>query len=464
MAVGPKTRREIEIDAPPERLWTAVATEDGYARWSCARAEAYEVVLEPRVGGRYQEHGTSRGTAWTGIGRVIAYDPPTRMAFTFRVQRADGTLLPELAVTILLVDLGGRTRVVLEHTDLNQLSHISDGALLRSFEERWIGGLEDLYAIVAQEVLPALGHLLIYQAVEIQAPAERVWHYLATEEGRRARLRLSYPQEHRAREVFEARAGGRWESAGISAHSGDPYRQFGRVVIYEPPRHLAFTLQEEGWPAETLVTYRLTELSAKTRVTLVHSGFERLPAERRERARKAYEIGRFKGLERLRDLVEGRDVEVQYPISIRKEIELDAAIDTVWRYVGTEEGSRRRHAVESIPGSIEYHDEVLEATVGGRYELRGAFHGRSFQIHGRVVAYDPPRLLAMTWREADWPVDTLVTFRLTEAAGGKTTLVVIHAGFEHLPPESRGRTAREYDVGRQRGLEALGRLLAEIGQ
>lgn|GEM_PF-2500106 len=283
---------------------------------------------------------------------------------------------------------------------------------------------------------------------------------LATQAGRCEFWRFSYPPDHTQKEEFEEKAGGHWESAGISAYSGDRYRQFGRILVYDPPHRLVFTLQEEGWPAETTVTYRLVEHHGKTRVTLVHSGFERLPVERRERARTAYEIGRFKGLERLRDFVEGRPVEVQYPISVRKEIDPDAAISRVWWYVASQEGSLRRHAAENRPGIVEYHSEVLEPRVGGRYELSGLFYGQAFQITGRVVAWDPPHLLALTWREAYWSVDTLVTFRLVEVSAEKTRLIVIHNGFEHLPREIRDREAKEYDEGRRRGLEVLVRLLA----
>jgi|GEM_PF-5679086 len=44
--------KEIEIDAPPERVWPFVATAAGYRRWSCTPADPYDVVLEERIGGR----------------------------------------------------------------------------------------------------------------------------------------------------------------------------------------------------------------------------------------------------------------------------------------------------------------------------------------------------------------------------------------------------------------------------
>jgi uncharacterized protein YndB with AHSA1/START domain len=454
-------RKEIDIEAPPERVWPYVATQDGCRRWLCNVAEVFDLMLEPRPGGRYEDHMVVKGKTYRSTGEVVTYDPPRQFTYRYRSLLADGSFGPPNTVTITLVPHGPHTRVLLEETGFEQQPEEIRRRYFESNDQGWAASMEDLRAIMVQEVLPALGHLLICQTIEINAPVDRVWRYLATEEGRRERLRLSYPDSHTQRETFEAREGGRWESSGISAHSGDPYRQFGRILTYDAPRRLIFTLQEDGWPAETTVTYQLTEYYGKTRVTLIHSGFEQLPAERRERTRKAYEIGRFKGLERLRDMIEGRAVEVQYPIHIRKEIDLDASIDRVWWYVGTQEGSLRRHAAERVPGETEYQSEVLEPRVGGRYELRGIFQGRPFLIHGQVVAYDPPHGLALTWREEGWPVDTLVTFRLTATAPGKTRLVVIHNGFEHLPPEIRERAVREYEQGRQRGLEAVHRLLAE---
>jgi len=453
-------RKEIEIDAPPDRVWPYVATQAGYTRWSCTVADVYDVVLEERVGGAYREHGVAKGDEWTNVGRILTYDPPRALAFMFQSQRSDGSLSPEMTVTITLMDLGRRTRVLLEHTGFEGLPAERRAVSFRSFDQGWGHALEELFGLIAQDLLPALGRLLIYQSVEISAPADRVWWFLATEEGRQERnRRIGYPPSHYDQETFEPREGGRWESSGISAHSGDRYRQFGHIVRYDPPRLLVMTLQEEGWPAATTVTYRLTEYFGKTRVTLIHSGFEHLPPERREAARKAYAIGRFKSLERLRALVEGREVEAARPLYVRKEIEIDAPVDRVWEFIGTQQGSLRRHQAENVPGQVGYAAETLEERVGGRYEIRGIFHGEPFRISGEVLAYDPPRVLALSWREEGWPVDTLVRFRLTDL-GGRTRVVVVHNGFEHLPAELRDRAMREYETGRQRGLEVL-RALAE---
>lgn len=451
--------KRIEIDAPPDRVWPYVATAEGCRKWFCTVAEQYDLVLEPKVGGRYEQRMMVKGTLYHSIGAVLAYDAPRRLIFTARPVSSNSVPSLPTTVTIVLTDLGDRTGVSVTERGFELLPEAECKRVFGSSDQGWSAAMEDLFAILARDLLFALGHLLIYQSVEIEAPADRVWWFLATEEGRReSDQRVGYPADHYEREVFEAREGGRWESAGRSAHSGDPYRQFGRILTYEPPRLLVMTLQEDGWPTETTVTYRLTEYFGKTRVTLIHSGFEKLPPERREMTRKAYEIGRYKSLDRLRALVEGEETQIHRPLFVRKEIEITAPIGRVWHFVGTQEGSLARHRAESVPRRFEYRDEILEERVGGRYELSGIYEGTPFRISGRVLAYDPPHLLALSWREDGWPVDTLVRFRLAES-DGRTHVTVVHNGFEHLPTEYRERAQREYETGRQRGLELLKALL-----
>jgi uncharacterized protein YndB with AHSA1/START domain len=452
-------RKQIEIDAPPNRVWPYVATAEGCRRWFCTVADQYALTLEAKVGGRFEQQMTVRGKRYHSVGEVLLYDPPRRIIFTTRSADRSGSPAASTMVTILVTDLGDRTRVSVQESGFERLPEDQRDQIFRSTDQGWAAAMEDLYGLLMEEALPQLGHLFVYQTIEINAPADRVWWFVATEEGRREReRRIGYPPGHIEHEIFEAREGGQWESAGTSAHMGDRYRQFGRILTYDPPRLLVMTLQEEGWSAETTVTYRLTEYFGRTRVTLIHSGFEKLKPQRRAMTRKAYEIGRFKSLERLRALIEGGESAPHWPLYVRQEIEIDAPIERVWHFVGTQEGSLKRHQLERVPGRTDYQAETLEARVGGRYELRGVYEGTPFRIVGEVLAYDPPHLLALSWREEQWPVETLVRFRLQEA-GGRTYLTVIHNGFEHLPSEYREKTLKEYEAGRKRGLDVLKALL-----
>lgn len=122
----------------------------------------------------------------------------------------------------------------------------------------------------------------------IDAPVERVWSFLASEDGMRA---------WQGAWRFEPRLGGEtlfyinFETGSIEP-DGAAYRMTGRVTVFEPPRRLAFTWRQEdlnsgvAWPEDTLIAFRLEPEGAGTRVYLEHSGFERLPAEY---ARSMYE-------------------------------------------------------------------------------------------------------------------------------------------------------------------------------
>ena len=95
------------------------------------------------------------------------------------------------------------------------------------------------------------------------------------------------------------------------------------------------------------------------------------------------------------------------------------------------------------PGGFGGEDSrmFLEREVGGRlYERRA--DGTDYQI-GRVTAYQPPLLVAFTWRAPSWDVDTQVEIRFSAEAGG-TRIELEHGGWD----ESATRKYRNsYDSG-----------------
>ena len=84
----------------------------------------------------------------------------------------------------------------------------------------------------------------------------------------------------------------------------------------------------------------------------------------------------------------------------------------------------------------------LEGRVGGRfYELRP--DGTEYQI-GKVTAYQPPSLVAFSWRAPSWDVDTQVEIQFT-AEGAGTRIDLEHSGWEQ---DAKTRDARNnYDGG-----------------
>lgn len=127
---------------------------------------------------------------------------------------------------------------------------------------------------------------------------------------------------------------------------------------------------------------------------------------------------------------------------IRKEIEIEAPPERVWPYVATQEGCRRWFCTVA-----EVYELVLEPRAGGRPIVPSGTSWPTIRRGGSSIDTG-----------ASWPVDTLVRFRLAEE-GGRTRVTVIHHGFEHLPVELRDQALREYEAGRQRGLDTLRTLL-----
>ena len=93
-------------------------------------------------------------------------------------------------------------------------------------------------------------------------------------------------------------------------------------------------------------------------------------------------------------------------------------------------------------GGKDLANMVIEGRVGGRfYELY--VDGTEYDI-GRVTAYQPPTLVAFTWRAPSWEVATQVEVRFI-AEGTGTRVELEHSGWEQ---EAKLRDARNsYDGG-----------------
>jgi uncharacterized protein YndB with AHSA1/START domain len=116
-ATGTAVRREITVQAPPERAF-AVFTERFDSWWprshSIGEAELDAVFIEPRASGRWYERGVDGSECvW---GEVLAYEPPSRLVLSWHIggdwQLEDAA--SEIEVTFTAA--GDRaTHVTLEH-------------------------------------------------------------------------------------------------------------------------------------------------------------------------------------------------------------------------------------------------------------------------------------------------------------------------------------------------------------
>ena len=103
---------------------------EGFSR-DASRAQ--EIVLEGRVGGSFYERLSDGEIA--PIGRVTAFEPPARVAFTWR----QGTWTVDTLVEIWFAAEGDGTRVTLEHTGWEAL-----GERARDLHGRYGGGWETI--------------------------------------------------------------------------------------------------------------------------------------------------------------------------------------------------------------------------------------------------------------------------------------------------------------------------------
>lgn len=84
----------------------------------------------------------------------------------------------------------------------------------------------------------------------------------------------------------------------------------------------------------------------------------------------------------------------------------------------------------------------LELRVGGRFYERNP-EGVEIDI-GRVTAYQPPALVAFTWRAPSWEATTQVEIRFTAERDG-TRIELEHSGWDQ---DAKTRDARKnYDSG-----------------
>jgi uncharacterized protein YndB with AHSA1/START domain len=110
----------------------------------------------------------------------------------------------------------------------------------------------------------------VTQAVDVDAPRERVWELLTDP----AELPRWWPDAAQ----LEPREGGR-----IVLNFG-PGDVSGEITRWEPPAELGFTWEPSNMPGVQLhVAFTVDDLGdGRSRVSVVHSGFEAAPAEARE--------------------------------------------------------------------------------------------------------------------------------------------------------------------------------------
>ncbi len=143
--------KTVTVDANQEKAFRVFT--DGFASWwpldshHIGEKDAVTAVIEPRSGGRWFERAEDGSECeW---GTVIEFDPPARVVLGWQLD-ADWHYDPDLVTEVevrFIAESPGRTRVELEHRDLDRFGDrgdevreaiSSDGGwagLLRTFAE-----------------------------------------------------------------------------------------------------------------------------------------------------------------------------------------------------------------------------------------------------------------------------------------------------------------------------------------
>ena len=114
----------------------------------------------------------------------------------------------------------------------------------------------------------------------INAPARRVWKAI-TDINQLREWSMPFP-DFKAIEGFEFRF-------ELGPPGGKQYVHSGKVLEVIEGRKLAFSWRYEGYPGNSVVTYRLTPMGTKTLFQISHEGLETFSAEfKRDDFRKGW--------------------------------------------------------------------------------------------------------------------------------------------------------------------------------
>jgi uncharacterized protein YndB with AHSA1/START domain len=136
-------------------------------------------------------------------------------------------------------------------------------------------------------------------------------------------------------------------------------------------------------------------------------------------------------------------------LAVRRSIEIDATPERVWEEFASAERFGLWYTTEGgvdMPcRSINY-----EPRVDGPFETEVDHGDVHYSFGGKVLVYDPPNELTVEMGPIEFPgvsAVSMLTFRLTETAGG-TRVEIIHHAFERF-----GAAAREAYDAFERGWE-----------
>ena len=145
--------KQLTVDAPLDRAFRVFTANMG-AWWPKSHhigaSELRDLVIEPKVNGRWYEVGEDGSTCDWGV--VLAWDPPRRLMLAWQLDQEfqyDPDLVTEVEVTFTM--LGAKqTRVDFEHRHLERFGEAAE-RLRDGMDGGW-GEILDSYVRTAVEV------------------------------------------------------------------------------------------------------------------------------------------------------------------------------------------------------------------------------------------------------------------------------------------------------------------------
>ena len=140
---------EIQISAPPERVFQALIDPKQVMQWWTSETCAIEnFTIEPKRGGRWSYHTKQSGLNVNGVskfhcqGEVLEYDPPRALAYTW-IANWHEDKASRTVVRWELTPIAGGTRLKVTHSGLAK-----EQAARRDYSGGWPGIVDQLRKFV----------------------------------------------------------------------------------------------------------------------------------------------------------------------------------------------------------------------------------------------------------------------------------------------------------------------------
>jgi uncharacterized protein YndB with AHSA1/START domain len=289
---------EIDIAAPPERVFQALTDPKQARQWGNSPAFQFKIwEMDARLGGKWRflcvetsgkpnKYGVDAFDHW---GEILEIDPPKLLVYTWITNFHDD---PKRRTTVRweLTPIPSGTRLKVTHSGL-----AAEPKARQDYSQGWPGLLQAIkvHAEKREASKPAVSTSVtpdqdaVISEAQIAAPPERVFAALIDPK----QVMRWWTSEQCQIDSFkmDARRGGRWtydtKQSALNVNGVSKFHCEGEVLEYDPPRALAYTWIA-NWhedPAQrTMVRWELSKIDSGTHLIMTHSGLTKLPKSRKD--------------------------------------------------------------------------------------------------------------------------------------------------------------------------------------